>query len=60
MIVINRNGLTEAQRQKVMQPYAESAGNPIDFKAAAKEADTFFSESPDILKDIGELLNTAS
>jgi hypothetical protein len=60
MIVINRNGLTEAQRQKVMQLNAGIAGKPIDFKAAAKEADTFFSENPDILTDIGEILNTAS
>jgi hypothetical protein len=60
MIVINRNGLTEAQRQKVMQLNAGSADKPIDFKAAAKEAGTFFSENPDILNDIGEILNTAS
>jgi hypothetical protein len=59
MIVVNRNGLTEAQKQKVLQPYARNSGAAVDFKAAAEQAEVFFRENPDLLKDVGELLNTA-
>jgi len=59
MIIINRNGLTEAQKQKVMQPYANNSGALVDFKAAAKEAAAFFDENPGLLKDVGELLNNS-
>ena len=48
MIIINRNGLTEAQKNKVMQPYARNSGAPVDFGAAAREATAFFSENPDL------------
>lgn len=57
MIIINRGGLTEAQKQKVMQPYAKNSGAPVNFAAAAKEATAFFNENPNLLKDVGELLN---
>jgi len=57
MIIINRNGLSETQQQKVMQPYADNSGKPVDFTAAAKEADAFFNENPSLLKEVGELLN---
>jgi hypothetical protein len=59
MIIINRNGLTEAQKQKVVQPYAKNSGGPVDFAAAAKEATAFFDENPTLLKDVGELLNVS-
>lgn len=57
MIIINRSGLTEAQKQKVVQPYAKNSGAPVDFAAAANEAKAFFNEKPELLKDVGELLN---
>jgi len=57
MIIINRSGLTEAQKQKVTQPYAKNSGAPVDFEAAAREATAFFSENPELIKSVGELLN---
>jgi hypothetical protein len=57
MIITNRNGLTTAQKQKVMQPYARNSGAPVDFEAAAREATAFFSENPDLIKGVGALLN---
>jgi hypothetical protein len=59
MIIINRGGLTEAQKQKVLQPYANNSGAPVDFEAAAREASAFFEENPELLKDVGELLNNS-
>lgn len=59
MIIINRQGLTEAQRKKVAQPYASNSGAPVDFSVAAKEAVAFLDENPTLLKDVSELLNKA-
>ena len=59
MIIINRQGLTEAQRRKVAQPYARNSGAPVDFSVAAKEADDFLDENPTLLKEVTELLNKA-
>ena len=53
MIITNRNGLTTAQKQKVMQPYARNSGAPVDFEAAARAGYTLFSdENPDLIKGV--------
>lgn len=57
MIIVNRKGLSEAQQKKVKQPYARNTGEPVNFKVAAKEAQSYLSENPTLLKEVGDLLN---
>jgi hypothetical protein len=59
MIVINRNGLSESEFQKVLQPYAKNSGQPVDFERAGKAAVEFLADNPTLLADAGKLLDTA-
>lgn len=57
MIVINRNGLTPEEAQKVVQPFARNTGQPIDFAVAGAQAVEFLKENPGLLEEVGRLLD---
>ena len=60
VIIDNEEGMTLEEAKKVLRPYAENSGPPVDLRAAGDAAVAFLKENPSLLPEVAKLLRTAS
>lgn len=59
MFISNPDGLTVEEVKKTLHPYARNSGLAVDLASAGSAASEYIDESPDLLGQVGELLDEA-